>query len=400
MNRKHASASPPTAFGDASGDPRSPRPAIDGQRRLLLALALGAPFAAGLAGCESTGPRAAYLLAARQSDGAHALLLHDSDHVELARIPVGSRAHGFALDANRPARVAVFARRPGTEAWILDLAERRLAGRFTSAPGRHFYGHGAFTVDGAHLLTTENDYEAGRGVIVVRSTDDWRVVGEMPAHGVGPHELRLMPDARTLAVAIGGIRSHPSRPREKLDVEAMRPALNYIELESGRLLGSYRPPDHRQGIRHLDVAADGTVLVAIQHEGDTRDGPGGALLARHRGEDALAFPEAAPGDWAALDGYVGSIRAAGAGRHAIASSPRGNTLVFWDWQANRLEASQPMLDVCAVAIAPDGSAASAAGGGGEIRDFVRGEGGWQVARVVPAGHGPALAYDNHMASIG
>jgi len=74
--------------------------------------------------------------------------------------------------------------------------------------------------------------------------------------------------------------------------------------------------------------------------------------------------------------------------------------VFWDWQANRLEASQPMLDVCAVAIAPDGSAASAAGGGGEIRDFVRGEGGWQVARVVPAGHGPALAYDNHMASIG
>ncbi len=374
--------------------------AVSARRRLLLACALGLPAAVGLAACESARPRTAYLVAARQADGHYALLLHDAAHGELARIPIGVRAHGFALDAHRPARVAVFARRPGTEAWVLDLAAARLAGRFSAAPGRHFYGHGVFTADGAHLLTTENDYEAGHGVIVVRATDDWRIVGEMPAHGVGPHELRLMPDGRTLAVAIGGIRTHPSRPREKLDLDAMRPALNYIEIASGRLLGSYRPPDPRQGIRHLDVAADGTVLLAIQHEGETGDGPGGALLARHRGEDALAFPSARPGDWASLDGYVGSIQVAGQGRHAIASSPRGNTLVFWDWQENRLEAGLPMLDVCAVAIAPDGATASAASGGGEIRDFVHTDDRWQVARIVPAGAGAALAYDNHMASIG
>src|SRR5690606_12390951 len=196
-------------------------------------------------------------------------------------------------------------------------------------------------------------------------------VGEMPAHGVGPHELRLMPASRALAVAIGGIHRHPPRPREELGLDAMRPALNYIEIDSGRTLGSYRPPDHRQGIRHLDVAAYGTVLLAIQHEGQVGEGPGGALLARYRGEEALAFPAAAAGDWAALRGYVGSIRAAWQGRHAIASSPRGNALAFWDWRENRLEACLPMLDVCAVAMAPDGAAASAAGGGGEIRDFVR-----------------------------
>lgn len=373
---------------------------VDERRRLLLACALGLPLACGLAACESTGSRTGYVMAARQADGTHVLLLHDPAHAELARLPVGSRAHGFALDAGRPARVAVFGRRPGTEAWILDLAGQRLAGRFTAAPGRHFHGHGAFTSDGAHLLTTENDYEAGRGVIVVRTTDDWRVVGEIPAHGVGPHELRLMPDGRTLAVAIGGIRTHPSRPREKLDVDLMRPALNYIEIDSGRLLGSYRPPDHRQGIRHLDVAADGTVLLAIQHEGDANEGRGGALLARHRGEDALAFPHAEPGDWAALRGYVGSIRAAARGRHAIASSPRGNALAFWDWQENRLEASLPMLDVCAVAISSDGGTASAAGGAGEIRHFIREQAGWRVAGIAPARGGVALAYDNHMASIG
>ena len=370
------------------------------RRRLLLACGLGAPVAVGFGACESSPPRAAYVVAARQADGSHVLVLHDFAHAELARIPVTARAHGFAQDVDRPARVVVFARRPGTEAWVLDLEERRLVAGFASAAGRHFYGHGTFTTDGAHLLTTENDYEAGRGVIVVRSTADWRVVEEIPAHGVGPHELRLMPDGRRLAVAIGGIRSHPARPREKLGLDAMQPALNYIEIDSGRLLGSYRPPDHRQGIRHLDVAADGTVLLAIQHEGRIDEGPAVPLLARHRGEDGLAFPAAAPGDWAALRGYVGSIRAARLGRHAIASSPRGNALAFWDWRENRLEAALPMLDVCAVAMTPDGAAASAAGGGGEVRDFVREDGRWRLARIVAAAPGGVLAYDNHMASVG
>lgn len=369
------------------------------RRRLLLAGALGLPVAAGLSGCAPSRPRAAYVVAARQADGGHVLVLHDAAHAELARIPVDARAHGFAQDPGRPDRVVVFARRPGTRAWVLDLAEPRLVGGFASAAGRHFYGHGAFTADGAHLLTTENDYEAGRGVIVIRSTADWRVVGEIPAHGVGPHELRLMPDGRSLAVAIGGIRTHPSCPRAKLDLDAMRPALNYVEIESGRLLGTYAPPDHRQGIRHLDVAADGTVLVAIQHEGAAGEGPGGGLLARHRGEDALAFPEVAPGDWAALRGYVGSICAAAEGRHAIASSPRGNALVFWDWRENRLEASLPMLDVCAVAIDAHGATAAAAGGGGEIRRFDRDDGRWRLVRIVPAGNGAAVAFDNHMASV-
>src|SRR5690606_17589466 len=150
---------------------------ISTQRRLLLACALGLPaVGGGLAACESARPRIAHLAAARQADGQHALLLHDAAHAELGRIPIGARAHGFALAANGSARAVVFARRPGTEAWVLDLAGACLAGRFSAAPGRHFYGHGAFTADAAHLLTTENDYEAGHGVIVVRATDDWRIV--------------------------------------------------------------------------------------------------------------------------------------------------------------------------------------------------------------------------------
>src|SRR5690606_13227463 len=97
------------------------------QRRLLLACGLGLPLVAALPACDAPATRVAYVVAARQPDGTHALVLHDAAHAELARIPVSARAHGFARAAGRPDRLVVFARRPGTEAWVLDLAERRLA---------------------------------------------------------------------------------------------------------------------------------------------------------------------------------------------------------------------------------------------------------------------------------
>lgn len=381
-------------------DPGLDREPDDTRRRLLVAVALALP-AAALAGCRSAESRpVASLLGARLPDGRDAIVLYDAGHGECGRIPIGARAHGFAFDPRQPGRVAVIGRRPGTESWILDLARGELVAHVRTAPGRHFYGHGVFTGDGRYLLTTENDYESGQGRIVVRSADDWRVAGEMPAHGVGPHEMRLMPDGKTLAVAMGGIRSHPDRPRTRADIDAMQPALNYIDVASGKLLGSYRPPDHHLGIRHLAVVADGTVLLAMQHPGDPAEAATAPLLARHRGEDALVFPEAEPGDWAVLRGYLGGIEAAVDGDWAVASSPRGNTLAFWNWRANRIETTLPMLDVCAVEISPDGATASAASGAGEIRDFACDAGRWNLARVVPADARAPLAYDNHMAPVG
>ena len=57
------------------------------------------------------------------------------------------------------------------------------------------------------------------------ATDDYRQVGELPAHGVGPHEVVLMPDGKTLAVANGGIRTHPDRDRVPLNLDSMQPSL-------------------------------------------------------------------------------------------------------------------------------------------------------------------------------
>jgi hypothetical protein len=56
-------------------------------------------------------------------------------------------------------------------------------------------------------------------VIGVRDASaGYRHIGELPSHGIGPHDLALLSDERTLVVANGGIRTHPDRRREELNL--------------------------------------------------------------------------------------------------------------------------------------------------------------------------------------
>src|SRR5690606_30895384 len=110
-----------------------------------------------------------------------------------------------------------FARRPGTFALVIDVVHGRILYRIASAESRHFYGHGAFSSDGRLLYATENDFAGERGVIgIYDAADGYRRAGEIPSYGIGPHELRLLADGTTLAVANGGILTRPDLPRVKL----------------------------------------------------------------------------------------------------------------------------------------------------------------------------------------
>ncbi|MEO1091830.1 MAG: DUF1513 domain-containing protein, partial [Pseudomonadota bacterium] len=183
-------------------------------------------------------------------------------------LPLPERGHSVTF---HPAQClgVVFARRPGRFAVVFDHRAGIAVRRIDAAAGRHFYGHGTFTADGRFLLTSENDYATGEGRLGIRdTTDGFRQVGEIPSHGVGPHDVRLMPDGRTLVVANGGIRTHPDFERTKLNLETMRPTLAFVDLADGRLRDAFALPEalHRLSIRHLDVAADGHIGIAMQYE--------------------------------------------------------------------------------------------------------------------------------------
>ena len=111
-----------------------------------------------------------FLSAARHPDGRHCLLGLNASGRALFEIALPTRGHAAAAHPTRPEAV-IFARRPGRFGLVLDCITGKQTKDLFAPQGRHFYGHGAFSIDGTRLFTTENDYAAGRGVIGVWATD-------------------------------------------------------------------------------------------------------------------------------------------------------------------------------------------------------------------------------------
>jgi hypothetical protein len=353
-------------------------------RRGFLASLLAAGAAPRLGWAAVGSP--AYLAAAREPDGTFALMGLAMDGAETFRLPLPARGHAGAGHPARAEAVA-FARRPGAYALVIDCATGAVLSRLTPPEGQQFNGHGVFVEGGAVLATSEQDRDTSVGVIGLWDVAaGYRRMGEIVSHGIGPHDLRLMPDGRTLVVANGGIATDPT-DRTKLNLDTMRPNLAYVGLD-GTLLEMVEPdPDLWQNsIRHLAVRADGLVGFAMQWEGAA--GAGTPLLGLHRLGDLPRFASAPLGDELVMQGYAGSIAFSGNGEEVAITSPRGGRL-------HRFSASGEFLgavsraDVCGLAAHPEGFLASD-GFGGLIAVTADG------ARPLAA---TDHAWDNHVAFL-
>ena len=298
-------------------------------------------------------------------------------------VPLPGRGHGFAADPATGA-VAVFARRPGDWALVLDPATGRVSARLAAGADRHLYGHGAFSPDGAFLYTSENRFEDGAGIIGVwEAARDWRRAGEWPSHGVGPHEIRMSGRGTMLAVANGGVRTHPDTGRAKLNLDTMVPSLALMDTADGRLVRSvsFGPRLRRLSIRHLDTGRDGRIVVAMQHQGVRTDHV--PLIAFERG-GRLAPAPAPAGVTRRMRGYAGSVSFDASGGHAAVSHPHAGIVSLWATRTARLLAVAALDDVCGVApgavagsfiaTGADGHIASIDARTGESRTIARSDG--------------------------
>ncbi len=68
------------------------------------------------------------------------------------------------------------------------------------------------------------------------ATDGYKQIGEFPAHGLEPHDIALLADGRTMVIANGGIRTHPDRGDDELNLPEMQPSLVYVDIATGDLL--------------------------------------------------------------------------------------------------------------------------------------------------------------------
>lgn len=353
-------------------------------RRAFLASLLAASATPAVGWAAVGDP--AYLAAAKGPDGGYFLAGLRADGSEAFRVPLPARGHAGAAHPSRAEAVG-FARRPGTYALVVDCRDGALLHQLTPPADRVFNGHGTFSPDGKLLYTVEQRVDDSEGFIGLWDTEaNYARIGEFASHGVGPHDIRVMPDHETLVIANGGIQTDV-HDRSKLNIDVMRPNLVYTALD-GSLLESHDLPDfHQNSIRHLALRDDGLVGFAMQWEGEQGMAP--PLLALHRMGEELVICQAPLGDELAMDGYAGSVSFSGDGREIAITSPRGGRVHRFS-EGGAFLGSVSRADVCGLARHPEGYMAS----DGLGRLLVVGPKGATPLRRADA------SWDNHMVPIG
>ncbi|NIB39901.1 DUF1513 domain-containing protein [Pseudomaricurvus alkylphenolicus] len=301
-----------------------------------------------LTGCNLFGSKpGVYLSAFRDHLGQNHIAGLNTDGESLFSIAVPQRAHD-SLMLPGAGLALFFARRPGNLIYIVDLARGQWLRSLQAPEGHHFYGHGCVSGGGRYLLTTENHIADGNGHIGVYDiNDEFRRVEQLPSHGIGPHQLKSLSDGKTLAIANGGILTHPDKGREKLNLDTMQPGLAYVELNSGKLLSQYHPPHHQQSIRHMDITSADEVVVGVQFEGDPDQVV--PLAYTHRGEDQLQPLPATDASWRQHRNYIASVCVDADGERLLLSSPRGGVVSGWDLSKRQLLAIQTQRDGAGIA---------------------------------------------------
>jgi hypothetical protein len=329
--------------------------------------------AAGVTFLSSLAPRAladtlaadaVFATAYRRRDGAHGAAILSEDGKILHTIDLPERGHDIAFDPVT-GRSVVFARQPGTFFVAFVPTGRAPPVTVQSVAGRHFFGHGAFSRDGALLYATENDFDNAAGMVGVYDANAGFVrIGEFPTYGVGPHELLLLDDGRTIAIANGGIETHPDFGRAKLNLSTMRPSFVLVDRSNGDLMEKHElPPElHQLSIRHMDADGAGTVWFGCQHEGPATERPALVGCAARGKELELIGME--PEVLAGFRNYIGSVAANNDAGTIAVTSPQGDCLAVIETASGRIVSTRRLTEVCGVA--PDHAGFMATTGTGGI----------------------------------
>lgn len=287
------------------------------------------------------------LSGARLPNGTDVLVGIEPNGALTFQISLPARAHAGAAHPTF-AEAVVIARRPGTFAKIIDCGSGAVLQTLTAPADRHFYGHATFSGDGRLLFTTENDLHSGAGRIGVWDrTLGYARIDEFSSGGIGPHEILRLPSG-DLAIANGGIRTHPRTGREKLNLDTMRPNLSILS-KDGTIREAVEPPQdqHQNSLRHIAAAPDGTIICGFQWQGDPYDAP--PLVSLYTAQNGLTPATIALDTMPALKGYIGSVCALGHTGFA-ASAPRGGQIILFD-QSGTQSGREPITDACGLTTA-------------------------------------------------
>ena len=328
------------------------------RRRFLAslgALGIATPIATGLLfDFEKKLNNEIWLSAQGKHNDEFSLGWVDSNAQQAHSVLSGFRGHGMCQNPVNPQHVIMFSRRPGTLGIKVNLASGEVDQVFHCDEFHHMHGHGCFSADGTKLFYTESNYVTGEGKITVRDGQTLTLLNRFSSYGIGPHEMALMPDAKTLVVANGGLRTPPDTGRKVLNYDTMRSTLVYINSENGQLMSEHQVSETKASIRHLDVASDGTVAVALQvQRAAMNDDHMVNLAAVHKPGEPLQMLTAPIALLAKLNDYMGSVKIHSQNRIAAFTSPKGDMALFWHLDDLSLQGFHAFHDVCGLTVSAD-----------------------------------------------
>lgn len=307
------------------------------------------------------------------------------------------RGHGLCQNPINAEQVIMFARRPGNYGIRLNTLLGEVDGEFHCDDDRYMHGHGCFSADGKKLFSTESSISTGQGKIAIRDCQTLELISEFESYGTGPHEIKLMPDGRTLVVANGGLLTHPDSGREILNLDTMRSTLSYIDSHTGELISEHTVAEEKASIRHLDIASDGTVVMALQVQRKAMDNQKPtALAAVHKLGKGVQLLEAPENITLKLHDYMGSVAINSVTRIAAFTSPKGDLALFWHLDDLTLQGYHAFHDVCGLTVSQDNKYFVLSNSAGKIRRI--------NARTLVEDPNKRLkfnhvSWDNHMLSI-
>ncbi len=332
------------------------------------------------------------IAACRRPDGSYSVVVLTLDGMVVREIPLEGRGHDIAYD-HAGGMAVVFARRPGSFALAFDVHSRGKPTVFATPNNRHFYGHGVFSADGRLLYATEHDIDTRQGLLgVYNATSGFARIGEIPTYGIGPHEVIMLSDGKTLAVANGGIETDVKTGRKKLNLDTMEPSLAFIDSKTGALLAQHMQNGalHKLSIRHIAADARGAVWFGGQWQGATEESP--ELVGQASLDAPLHILESANQLGAKLAGYIGSVAMSGDGRVLAASAPRSGHIVYVDTERAMVIGDTQLADGCGLAGISKSEFALSSGMGvlqTETPDHTH----------LTMASFPGRAFDNHLLSI-
>ena len=349
--------------------------------------------------CYKNTSAASYISAAKSSAGLFSLQHFDSQGQVLQSFDLPKRGHSFAM--NDQGYLLSISRRPGEYFLVIDPSLPNSESRLVKAPSnRRYYGHAAFNTTGNLAYLTENNLDSSQGVIGIYDVKkQFKRIGEFPSYGIGPHAICFDKQRECLVIANGGVKTHPSSGRKKMNISTMQSNLAFINPVDGSLIDIEVLDEECRfnSIRHLDIDANSNVFISLQNQ---KINSQQTLLAIYRHNDKSLLPCRIPSEFEPnLKRYLGDISLDHSENFFTTTSPKGNLVLLYHADG-RFIAAHEIKDVCGVSQTNQANEFIVTTGNGEIYSLhISGNKHASVTINRIASFYGKLGWDNHLLLI-